>query len=417
MTATPPSMTVGDLVGKILGEGNPDFLKQALITLVDQIMTVEVDRLVGAGKHERSEERSNQRNGTRPRRWDTRVGTLELAIPKLRKGAYFPSFLEPRRRAEQAFVSIIQEAYVHGVSTRKVEDLVQAMGVESLSKSEVSRICAGLDEQVEAFRQRPLTRRYPYLWLDATHLKVREGGRVTSNAVVVAYALNDDGYRELVGVDAGCAESESFWLEFLRGLVDRGLTGVQLVVSDAHAGLTKAIRAVFAGAAWQRCTVHFVRNVQAKVPKSAQAMVTAAVRTIFLQADRASADAQLAHIAEMLRPRHPDVSRMLLDAQEDVLAHFAFPALHRSKIRSTNLLERLNREIGRRADVVGIFPNRAALLRLVTMVLVEQHDEWQAERRYLSLEALAPLWQPGGAALEKLLPETMAALPTASKAA
>lgn len=414
MTATQHSMTVGDLVGKILGEGNPDFLKQALMTLVDQFMTVEVNQLVGAGKHERTDERSNQRNGTRARRWDTRVGTLELAIPKLRKGAYFPSFLEPRRRAEQAFVSIIQEAYVHGVSTRKVEDLVQAMGVESLSKSEVSRICQGLDEQVEAFRQRPLTRRYPYLWLDATHLKVREGGRVTSNAVVVAYALNDDGYRELVGVDAGCSESESFWLEFLRGLVARGLTGVQLVVSDAHAGLTKAIRAVFAGAAWQRCTVHFMRNVQAKVPKSAQAMVTAAVRTIFLQPDRASADAQLKHIADMLAPRYPDVSRMLRDAQEDVLAHFAFPALHRSKIRSTNLLERLNREIARRADVVGIFPNRAALLRLVTMVLVEQHDEWQAERRYLSLEALAPILQqtfpstlPHGAAA--MLPEPTAA--------
>jgi len=413
MTATANSMTVGDLVGKILGEGNPDFLKQALMTLVDQFMTVEVNQLVGAGKHEQADGRRNYRNGTRPRRWDTRVGTLELAIPKLRKGAYFPSFLEPRRRAEQAFVSIIQEAYVHGVSTRKVEDLVQAMGVESLSKSEVSRICQGLDEQVEAFRQRPLTRRYPYLWLDATHLKVREGGRVTSNAVVVAYALNDDGYRELVGVDAGCSESESFWLEFLRGLVARGLTGVQLVVSDAHAGLTKAIRTVFAGAAWQRCTVHFMRNVQAKVPKSAQAMVTAAVRTIFLQPDRASADAQLKHIADMLAPRYPDVSRMLRDAQEDVLAHFAFPALHRSKIRSTNLLERLNREIARRADVVGIFPNRAALLRLVTMVLVEQHDEWQAERRYLSLEALSPILQetfpstlPHGAAA--MLPETTA---------
>lgn len=408
MTATQHSMTVGDLVGKILGEGNPDFLKQALMTLVDQFMTVEVNQLVGASKHEQADGRKNYRNGTRPRRWDTRVGTLELAIPKLRKGAYFPSFLEPRRRAEQAFVSIIQEAYVHGVSTRKVEDLVQAMGVESLSKSEVSRICQGLDEQVEAFRQRPLTRRYPYLWLDATHLKVREGGRVTSNAVVVAYALNDDGYRELVGVDAGCAESEGFWLEFLRGLVGRGLTGVQLVVSDAHAGLTKAIRAVFAGAAWQRCTVHFMRNVQAKVPKSAQAMVTAAVRTTFLQPDRASADAQLNHIADMLAPRYPDVSRMLRDAQEDVLAHFAFPALHRSKIRSTNLLERLNREIARRADVVGIFPNRTALLRLVTMVLVEQHDEWQAERRYLSLEALAPILQP---AFNPTLPSAAALLP------
>lgn len=417
MTATPNSMTVGDLVGKILGEGNPDFLKQALTTLVEQIMSVGVDHIVGASKHERTDERSNQRNGTRSRRWDTRVGTLELAIPKLRKGTYFPSFLEPRRRAEQAFVSIIQEAYVHGVSTRKVEDLVQAMGVENLSKSEVSRICAGLDEQVEAFRQRPLSRRYLYLWLDATHLKVREGGRVTSNAVVVADALNDDGYRELVGVDTGCSENGDFWLAFLRSLVERGLTGVQLVVSDAHVGLTQAIRTVFTGANWQRCTVHFMRNVQAKVPKSAQAMVTAAVRTIFLQPDRASADAQLNHIAEMLKPRYPEVSRMLWDAQEDVLAHFAFPPLHRSKIRSTNLLERLNREIARRADVVGIFPNRVALLRLVTIVLVEQHNEWQAERRYLSLEALAPLLKSTTTTLETTLSKALPALTAPAKAA
>lgn len=417
MTATKNSMTVGELVGKILGEGNPDFLKQALMTLVDQLMTVEVDQITGAGKYERTDERANHRNGTRTRRWDTRVGTLELAIPKLRKGTYFPSFLEPRRRAEQAFVSIIQEAYVHGVSTRKVEQLVQAMGVENLSKSEVSRICAGLDEQVEAFRNRELTRQYPYLWLDATHLKVREGSRVTSNAVVVAYALNDDGHREIVGIDAGCSENEGFWLEFLRGLVARGLAGVQLVISDAHQGLTKAIRTVFSGAAWQRCTVHFMRNVQAKVPKSAQAMVTAAVRTIFVQPDRASADAQLDRVAETLQARHPDVSKMLWEAKEDILAHFAFPSLHWSKIRSTNLLERLNREIGRRADVVGIFPNRAALLRLIGMVLAEQNDEWQAERRYLSLEALAQLKLETIDGGKTALPEALAALPPAGRVA
>lgn len=417
MTATKNSMTVGELVGKILGEGNPDFLKQALLTLVDQIMAAEVDQIVGAGKHERTEERSNHRNGTRARRWDTRVGTLELNIPKLRKGSYFPSFLEPRRRAEQAFVSIIQEAYVHGVSTRKVEDLVQAMGVENLSKSEVSRICEALDEQVDAFRNRELTRRYPYLWLDATHLKVREGGRVTSNAVVVAYALNDDGHREILGIEAGTSENEGFWMEFLRSLVERGLTGVQLVVSDAHVGLQKAIRSVLTGASWQRCTVHFMRNVQAKVPKSAQAMVTAAVRTIFVQPDRESADAQLDRVAETLEARHPEVSRMLWEAKEDILAHFAFPQLHWSKIRSTNLLERLNREIARRADVVGIFPNRKALLRLVGMVLVEQNDEWQAERRYLSLEALALLNLETIDGGEKALPEAMAALPPAARVA
>ncbi|MBM3271118.1 MAG: IS256 family transposase [Candidatus Sericytochromatia bacterium] len=309
MTTTNNSLTVGELVGKILGEGNADFLREAITTLVEQIMAVEVGQLIGAGKHERAESRSNHRNGTRERRWDTRVGTIDLAIPKLRKGTYFPSFLEPRRRAEQAFVSIIQEAYVHGVSTRKVEDLVQAMGVETLSKSEVSRICAGLDEQVDAFRKRTLTRNFPYVWLDATHLKVREGGRVTSNAVVVAYGLNDDGHREILGVDAGSSENGAFWHEFLQSLVERGLSGVQLVISDAHVGLQKAIRSVLTGASWQRCTVHFMRNVQARVPKSAQAMVTAAVRTIFVQPDRAAADGQLDRVAETLQARHPEVSK------------------------------------------------------------------------------------------------------------
>lgn len=417
MTTTNNSMTVGELVGKILGEGNSDFLRQALMTLVDQIMAVEVERLVGAGKHERTEERINQRNGTRQRRWDTRVGTVELAIPKLRKGSYFPSFLEPRRRAEQAFVSIIQEAYVHGVSTRKVEDLVQAMGVENLSKSEVSRVCESLDEQVDAFRNRPLTRCYPYLWLDATHLKVREGGRVTSNAIVVAYALNDDGHREVIGGEAGSSENGAFWHEFLQSLVARGLRGVQLVVSDAHVGLQKAIRSVLTGASWQRCTVHFMRNVQARVPKSAQAMVTAAVRTIFVQPDRASADAQLDRVAETLEARHPEVSRMLWEAKEDILAHFAFPPSHWSKIRSTNLLERLNREIARRADVVGIFPNRKSLLRLVGMVLVEQNDEWQAERRYLSLEALALLKLEVIDGAGTTLPEVVTALSSSARVA
>lgn len=417
MTATPHSMTVGDLVSKILSEGNSDFLKQALMTLVEELMAAEVEQRIGAGKHERSESRTNQRNGTRPRRWDTRVGTLELAVPKLRKGSYFPSFLEPRRRAEQAFVSVIQEAYVHGVSTRKVEALVQAMGVETLSKSEVSRICEGLDEQVEAFRQRQLSRRYPYVWLDATHLKVREDGRVTSNAVVVAYALNDEGHREILGIEAGCSENEGFWLEFLRSLVARGLTGVQLVVSDAHVGLTKAIRTVMSGASWQRCTVHFMRNVQAKVPKSAQAMVTSVVRTIFVQTDRASAEAQLDRVAQMLEARHPQVSKMLWEAQEDILAHYAFPLAHRCKIRSTNLLERLNREIARRADVVGIFPNRKSLVRLVGMVLAEQHDEWQAERRYLSLEAMAQLNITPLEGGKPALPDGLAALPPADRAA
>jgi len=391
MTTTKNSMTVGELVGKILGEGNPDFLKSALVALLDQVMAVEVSRLVGADAHERTAERTTHRNGYRERRFDTRVGTVDLAIPKLRKGSYFPSFLEPRCRSEEALLNVIQEAYVHGVSTRKVKDLVQALGVEGISKSEVSRICATLDEQVEAFRSRPLTKAYPYLWLDATHLKVRDGGRVVSNAVVVAYGLNEDGYREVLGVAIGASETEAFWVEFLRDLVGRGLHGVKLAMSDAHKGLKAAIASVLSGASWQRCTVHFMRNVQGKVSKAAQGMVTATVRTIFLQPDLRSAVEQLERVAQMLAAKHPQVSEMLWEAQEDILAYMHFPEAHWRQIRSTNLLERLNKEIARRADVVGIFPNPAAVIRLIGMVLAEQNDEWQLGRRYMSLETLALL--------------------------
>ena len=389
MTTTKNSMTVGEFVGKILGEGNPDFLKGALVAFLNQVMAVEIGQLVGAEPHEGADGRTNQRNGYRERRLDTRVGTVDLAIPKLRKGAYFPSFLEPRRRSEEALLNVIQEAYVHGVSTRKVSDLVRALGVEGVSRSEVSRICASLDEQVEAFRNRPLEKRYPYLWLDATHLKVREAGRVVSNAVVVAYGLNEDGYREVVGVSVGASENETFWMEFLRSLVERGLTGVQLAISDAHKGLKKAISTVLTGASWQRCTVHFMRNVQGKVTKSAQGMVTASVRTIFNQPDHGSAVAQLEKMAEMLQDRYPQVAEMLWEAMEDILAYMHFPESHWRQIRSTNLLERLNKEIARRSDVVGIFPNPASALRLIGMVLAEQNDEWQVGRRYMSQETLA----------------------------
>jgi transposase-like protein len=316
-------------------------------------------------------------------------------VPKLRQGSYFPSFLEPRRRAEQALVSVIQEAYVHGVSTRKVEKLVQGLGVENLSKSEVSRVCEELLAQVEKFRSRRLEGRYPYLWLDATHLKAREHGHVVSCAVLVAYALNDDGYREVLGVAVETAESEESWLSFLRGLVERGLTGVRLVISDAHPGLKKAIASTLVGASWQRCTVHFLRNVQGKVTKAQQGVVTAAVRTIFAQPDLSSAKEQLRRVADTLSAKHPQVAAMLEEAEEDILAYMGFPEAHWRQIRSTNLLERLNREIARRADVVGIFPNRSAVLRLVGMVLAEQHDEWQVGRRYLGLETLASLKQTG----------------------
>lgn len=417
MTTTKNSMTVGELVGKILGEGNPDFLKGALVAILNQVMAIEVGQLVGAEPHERSEERTTHRNGYRERRFDTRVGTVELAIPKLRKGTYFPSFLEPRCRSEEALLNVIQEAYVHGVSTRKVKDLVQALGVEGVSKSEVSRICAVLDEQVEAFRNRPLVKAYPYLWLDATHLKVREAGRVVSNAVVVAYGLNEDGYREVIGVSVGASENEAFWLEFLRSLVERGLTGVQLAISDAHKGLKNAIATVLTGASWQRCTVHFMRNVQGKVSKASQGVVMASVRTIFSQPDRDSAVAQLRRMAETLEAKFPQVAAMLHEAEEDILAYMHFPEAHWRQIRSTNLLERLNKEIARRANVVGIFPNPASALRLIGMVLAEQNDEWQLGRRYMSLETLALLRIRVLEGTGTALPETVTALPSVTRVA
>jgi transposase-like protein len=395
MTTTVNSMTLASVIGKILSEGNGDFLKQAIKAVLEEVMDLEVGQRVGAGRHERTDARQTYRNGYRERPFDTRVGTLDLEVPKLRQGSYFPSFLEPRRRAEQALVSVIQEAYVHGVSTRKVEKLVKGLGVENLSKSEVSRVCEELLAQVEKFRSRRLEGRYPYLWLDATHLKAREHGHVVSCAVLVAYALNDDGYREVLGVAVETAESEESWLSFLRGLVERGLTGVRLVISDAHPGLKKAIASTLVGASWQRCTVHFLRNVQGKVTKAQQGVVTAAVRTIFAQPDLSSAKEQLRRVADTLSAKHPQVAAMLEEAEEDILAYMGFPEAHWRQIRSTNLLERLNREIARRADVVGIFPNRSAVLRLVGMVLAEQHDEWQVGRRYLGLETLASLKQTG----------------------
>lgn len=389
MTTTKNRMPLSDELRKMLTEGSGDFLKEAMLALLTEFMEMQIAQMVGVGRHERSEQRLDQRNGYRERRFDTRVGSLDLAVPRLRKGNYMPSFLEPRSRAEQALLCVIQEAYVHGVSTRKVSDLLKAMGLEGISKSEVSRICQSLDEQVEIFRTRPLNQRYPYLWLDATYVKVREGGRVVSNAVVVAYAVNDEGYREVIGVSIGASETEAFWTEFLRGLVQRGLSGVQLVISDAHQGLKAAIAAVLTGASWQRCMVHFLRNVEGKVSKAAQGMVGAAVRTIFSQPDLEAARAQLERTAELLEKKHPQVAAMLLESPEDLLAHLHFPEAHHKQIRSTNCLERLNKEIKRRSDVVGIFPNPAAAIRLIGMVLVEQNDEWIASsKRYMSLESL-----------------------------
>ena len=347
-------MTAEQVVSYLLeGEEGLDFLRESLAWVVQQLMEAEVSELIGAGRGERSEERLTHRNGYRPRRWDTRAGELELAIPKLRRGSYFPSFLEPRRRSEQALVSVVQEAYVAGVSTRKVDQVVESLGLR-ISKSEVSRICQGLDEQVDAFRNRPLEGRYPYLWLDAKVEKVRDGGRVVRKCLVLAYAVHESGYREVIGLDVGECETEAFWRSFLRSLVERGLSGVELVVSDAHAGLKKAIAQVL-GCPWQRCTVHFLRESLGHVRKDQQGMVAALLRPIF-NADAGESGRELVGDAlERLRKPLPKLAALLEEAEEDLLAFYAFPADHRAKLRSTNPLERVNREIGRRTDVVGIF--------------------------------------------------------------
>jgi putative transposase len=365
-------------------EPGADFLRESLRWLAHELMEAEVSAQIGAERYERSEERSTQRNGHRIRPWDTRVGTIDLQIPKLRTGSYFPSWLEPRKRSEQALVAVVAEAYVQGVSTRKGEALVQTLGIASLSKSEVSRLCTSLDAQVAAFRSRRLDAAYPYVWLDARYEHVREDNRVLSMAVIVAYGVRDDGVREVLGIDIGLSEDVVLWREFLQGLVARGLRGVQVVISDAHSGLKQAIREVFVGASWQRCRVHFLRNVLAQVPKTAQAMVAATVRSIFDQADLAAAKKQLRQVIETLQNRFPKVVALLEEAEEDILAFYAFPTEHRRQIASTNPLERLNKELKRRSAVVGIFPNRQAVIRLFGAVLAEQADEWTVGRHYFS---------------------------------
>jgi transposase-like protein len=319
------------------------------------------------------------------------VGTLELRVPRERDGGSFPSLLEPRKRAEQALVAVVREAYVQGVSTRRVDELVKALGLDGISKSQVSRLCAELDAEVERFRTRPLVGAYPYVWLDATFVKARDGGRVVSEAVVLAIGVNADGQREVLGLDVGPTEDGAFWHAFLRGLVARGLAGVELVVSDAHGGLRAAIGAVLHGAAWRRCRVHFLRNVLALVPKAAQELVAATIRTVFVQPDPALAREQWRKVADGFRARFPRVAQLMDEAEDDVLAYPAFPREHWRQLWSTNPLERLTKEIKRRTDVVGIFPNDPAVVRLVGAILAEQHDEWQIGRRYFSAESLAKL--------------------------
>jgi len=379
-------MTTEQVVGYLIEGEGLDFLRESLCWVVQQLMEAEVSELIGAERGERSSERLTHRNGYRSRTWATRAGEIELAIPKIRRGSYFPSFLEPRKRSEQALVAVVQEAYVAGVSTRKVDQLVESLGLR-ISKSEVSRICQGLDEQVEAFRNRPLEGRYPYLWLDAKVEKVRDGGRVVPKALVLAYAVHESGYREVIGLDVGECETEAFWRSFLRGLVARGLTGVQLVVSDAHAGLKAAIAQTLE-CPWQRCTVHFLRETLGHVRKDQQGMVAALLRPIFNAEERAQANQLVGDALERLRKPLPKVVTLLEEAEEDLLAFYSFPSDHWPKLRSTNPLERVNREIGRRTDVVGIFPNDKALIRLAASVIIEQNDEWLVGHRYLSAHSL-----------------------------
>jgi transposase-like protein len=373
--------------------GDGDFLRAVAEAVVQLLMEADVEGLIGAARHERTAERSTYRNGYRDRALDTRLGALQLRIPKLRQGSYFPPFLEPRKTSEKALVAVIQEAWIGGVSTRRVDDLVQAMGLTGIGKSTVSKLCRDIDERVGAFLTRPLEGEWPYLWLDATYLKQREGGRIVSVAAIIAVAVNTDGKRQIVGLHIGPSEAETFWAAFLKSLLKRGLRGVKLVISDAHEGLKAAIRRVF-GASWQRCRVHWMRNALAYVPKAQQSMVSAALRQAFLQPDRASASQALRHVADQLRAKWPKLGAFIDDSEADVLAHMDFPVQHRTKIHSTNPLERLNKEVNRRADVVGIFPNEAAIVRLIGAVLLEANDEWQLQHRYMQTEAMAELTPP-----------------------
>ena len=379
-------MALLELLRKAELERDADFLREGVRALSQALLELEVTRHVGAERHERTAERTGQRNGYRERQWDTRVGTIELQVPRVRDGSFYPSLLEPRKRAERALVAVVQEAYVQGVSPRRVDDLVQALGMQGISKSQVSRLCRELDAEVERFRTRRLDGPYPYVWLDATFVKVREQGRVVSLAVVLAIGVRASGEREVLGLDVGPSEDGAFWLQFLRGVVARGLGGVKLVISDAHEGLKGAIAAVLQGVAWQRCRVHFVRNALALVPKSAQQMVAATIRTAFVQPDPAAARETWRRVADGFRARYPRLTALLDEAEADVLAYLAFPPEHWRQIWSNNPLERLNEEVKRRTDVVGIFPNADAGLRLVGAVLAEQHDDVQGGRRYFSAE-------------------------------
>jgi len=391
-TVAKDSMDLLGLLRKGVEEADVDFLREALRVMVEAIMDADVSSQIGAQYAERSSSRLTHRNGYRPRPWDTRVGSMELRIPKLREGSYFPSLLEPRRRSERALLAVVQQAYVEGVSTRRVDDLVKALGCEGISKSQVSRICQELDTVVESFLSRPLDGGpYPYLWLDALTQKVREAGRIVNVSLVVATGVNGEGKREVLGLDVGTSEDGTFWLSFLRSLVARGLMGVQLVISDAHQGLKEALSTVFTGASWQRCRTHFMTNLLSRVPKRAQPAVATMVRTIYQQLSAPEVHAQHERVVAQITERFPSAAELLEGAREEILAFTGFPRSHWKQIWSNNPLERLNREVRRRTDVVGIFPNRPAIMRLVGAVLAEQHDEWAVSRRYLNMSAAEAL--------------------------
>jgi putative transposase len=365
-------------------------VRELLAFAAERMMELEVEAKTGAALGARSSARCTHRNGYRERAWETRAGRIDLAIPKLRKGSYFPSFLEPRRTAEKALTAVIQEAYVHGISTRAVDDLVKAMGGSGVSKSQVSRLCEEIDERVNAFLARPLEGTWPYLWLDATYVRVREGGRIVSMATIVAVGANTDGRREVLGVATGASEAEPFWRAFLRSLADRGLRGVKLIIADDHKGLRSAAEKVFS-ATHQRCRVHWMRNALAHVPPKQRPAAVAMLKTIFAQDSAEAAHAQWRQVADALRERFSKLAELMDEVREDVLAYMTFPREHWPQIASTNPLERLNGEIKRRADVIGIFPNDRAVVRLVGALMLEQNDEWAVSRRYMSLESLASL--------------------------
>jgi transposase-like protein len=389
---------------RALIEKAPDaeLLREMIGFAAQRLMELEVGELTGAAYGEKSTERLAQRNGYRDRDWETRAGKVELRIPKLRRGSYFPGFLEPRRMAEKALTAVIQEAYVQGVSTRSVDELVRAMGMSGISKSQVSRLCEEIDDRVKAFLDRPIEGDWPYLWLDATYVKVRQNSRVVSVAVIVAVGVNSDGRREVLGMDIGPSEAEAFWTAFLRKLRQRGLRGVKLVISDAHEGLKAAV-AKLLHASWQRCRVHFARNALAYAGKNGRRVVAAFIATAFAQNDAEAAKSQWRKVADQLRPTLPKLASLMDESETDVLAYMSFPAAHRTKLHSVNPLERLNGEIKRRTDVVGIFPNEDAITRLVGALLLEQSDEWAVQRtRYMTLETIAPLSESAAVSLPSL---------------